>query len=34
MNGLKDKLDAFASLPLDDLDRDSLQSELNKLELV
>jgi len=31
LNGLKDKLDAFASLPLEELDKLSIQSELKKL---
>ena len=32
MNGLKHKLDMFASLPLEKLDRSSIQEELTKLE--
>lgn len=31
LNGLRDKLDSFASLPLEELDKLSIQSELRKL---
>ena len=31
MNGLKQRLDAFASLPLEELDQLSIENELRKL---